>query len=130
MLDEVPPELPVLSQNELALERTVMAQERTLMAWLRTSMAMISFGFSLRQFFELMTTRAGHEHPRFGAPHFGLAMMVVGLTMLALASLQHVQAMRRLRKSGVHAPFSLSLLFAVVSLALGTFTLIATLLAF
>ena len=37
--------------NQLALERAYIAHERTMMAWIRTSVALITFGFSIQQFF-------------------------------------------------------------------------------
>src|SRR3954464_8130958 len=91
-------EPPLGSQQELAVERTLMAHERTLMAWLRTSLAMISFGFTLRQFFDFLVDKE-HRKPMslFGPRGYGLVMMVMGLLMLAAASAQHVKTMRRFK---------------------------------
>ena len=38
----------------LALDRTRMAAERTLMAWVRTALSMISFGFTMYKFLQVL----------------------------------------------------------------------------
>ena len=117
-----------MTQQELALERTEMAQERTLMAWLRTSLAMISFGFTLRHFFNLLL-QEGHHHPVsvFGPRGYGVVMMIMGVLMLGMASVQHAQAMRRYRRSATQRTFSLALIFSLVTVLLGVAALLATL---
>jgi putative membrane protein len=116
------------SQQQLAVERTVMAHERTLMAWLRTSLAMISFGFTLRHFFEYLAEKEGRQPVSlFGPRGYGLSMMVMGLLMLAMASIQHAKAMKRFAPRAHGRPFSLALVFAFVCLLLGGLALSATL---
>ncbi|MFT3924939.1 MAG: DUF202 domain-containing protein [Myxococcales bacterium] len=120
------PPTPEPTQQELAVERTVMAHERTLMAWLRTALAMISFGFTLRQFFDLLEKESRHPLSLFGPrSYYGLVMMGTGILMLALASLQHAKTMRRFRQRG-HKTRSLTLVFAIVCLLVGAFALFAT----
>jgi len=115
------------SQQELAVERTLIAHERTQMAWLRTSLAMISFGFTLQQFFEFLVQREGRKPASlFGPRGYGLAMMLMGLLMLALSSVQHAQTLRRFKTAPGHKPFSLALLFAFLCLLLGALAPIAT----
>src|SRR5690349_20792221 len=105
-----------------------MAQERTLMAWLRTSLAMISFGFTLRHFFEyLVEKEARPPATLFGPRSYGLSMMLLGLLMLGMASIQHVRNMKRFGRLARGQPVSLALVFAMVCLVLGVFTLAATL---
>jgi putative membrane protein len=115
------------SQLELAVERTVMAHERTLMAWLRTSLAMISFGFTLRHFFEYLVEKEGRRPASlFGPSGYGMSMMLLGLLMLTMASIQHAKIMKRFARSAHHKPISLALVFAVVCLFLGALALSAT----
>jgi len=38
----------------LALDRTRLAAERTLMAWVRTALSMISFGFTIYKFLQVL----------------------------------------------------------------------------
>jgi putative membrane protein len=123
--EQVPSEDP--SQQELAIERTIMAHERTLMAWLRTSLAMISFGFTLRHFFEYLVQKEGRKPASlFGPRGYGLAMMLLGLLMLTMASIQHAKNMKRFGGIAEHKPFSLALVFALVCLILGALALVAT----
>jgi putative membrane protein len=82
--------LPALdASTDLAIDRTRRAYERTLLSWVRTATALITFGFSVQQFFRL--ARAGVP-PSAGliSPHaFGLSMITIGLVALILATLQH-----------------------------------------
>lgn len=79
--------------SELTLSRTHLASERTMLAWIRTAISLITFGFSIQQFFR---TREGSiQHERLiGPTEFGLAMMVIGLFTLVLAMFEHRTALR------------------------------------
>ena len=55
------------SANEMAVDRTRMAHERTLMAWVRTATSLISFGFSIYKFADILEGKAegtGFSHRR------------------------------------------------------------------
>jgi putative membrane protein len=83
-------QIPTLdAQTDLAIDRTRRAYERTLLSWVRTATALITFGFSVQQFFRL--ARAGlPPSPSLISPHvFGLSMISIGLAALILATLQH-----------------------------------------
>ncbi|HTJ89117.1 MAG TPA: DUF202 domain-containing protein [Acidocella sp.] len=83
--------------TELALDRTVLARERTMLAWVRTATALITFGFSIQQFFRV--ARKGTELAnRLGPTLFGGAMIVIGLAALILATLEHHTAIRALNR--------------------------------
>jgi len=79
--------------SELSLSRTHLASERTMLAWIRTSISLITFGFSIQQFFR---TREGLiEHERLiGPTEVGIAMMLIGLIALLLAMFEHRAALR------------------------------------
>ena len=87
------------SGTELALKRTVLAHERTLMAWIRTSASLISFGFTIYKFFEYFAearsaTSASHlTSPR----HFGMGMIIVGVSSLVLALIDYARGMNALQ---------------------------------
>jgi putative membrane protein len=68
--------------------RTRMSTERTMMAWNRTSLSLISFGFTIYQFFDkLQAATVGAAAVRPEAPrNLGLALMIAGTlgTLVAL----------------------------------------------
>ena len=81
--------------NRLALDRTRLAHERTMLAWTRTATSLITFGFSIQQFFRI--ARAGVPENRWVGPReFGLLMIVIGLFALLLAALEHREAIKAL----------------------------------
>lgn len=110
-------------QLQLALERTYLAYERTLMAWVRTATSLITFGFTLYKFFYYLHAQDPVKHPEqlLGARTFGLLMIIIGTLTLALAAWQHRQQMKQLRAQYTAAPFSLSLVVAVLIACLGVF---------
>ena len=87
---------PLDTSTRLAVERTRLANERTLMAWIRTSTSLIAFGFTIFKFFQYLATQE-HRHTIVSPWVVGMAMILVGLTGLALASVQHRQQMKALK---------------------------------
>src|SRR5829696_3896673 len=84
---------PLDTSTRLAVERTRLANERTLMAWIRTSTSLIAFGFTIFKFFQYLATE---EHRRTIVSRWivGMTMILIGLTGLALAWIQHRQQMK------------------------------------
>lgn len=112
-------------QRELAEEQTVWAAERTLMAWIRTCMLMITFGFVISQFF-YWAGEASLSIGNFPAKAFGLALIIIGTFTMVLATIQHVQLLRRLgigREHGIPR-WTLSLAAATLLSLLGCFALV------
>ncbi len=116
----------------MAFQRTRLAEDRTLMAIIRTSLSLIGFGFTIFQFFQSL--REQDFISKATAPRrFGLSLVGLGVTMLILGIVYHVRFMlglRRLRKSMredqlIHGetdfPVSLTLITAVLLLAIGLF---------
>jgi putative membrane protein len=100
--------------TQLALERTFLALERSMMAWIRTSTSLITFGLAYFKFFVTV-----HQHDqalqthRFLSPRgFGLMMIGLGVFSLAIATIQHRQQLKLLRKQYPAAPRSLSWIIA------------------
>lgn len=114
----------------MSFQRTRMSADRTLMSIIRTSLSLISFGFTIFQFFqklresEVLTSAAA-------ARNFGQALVWIGIGMLALGIVYHVQFMLGLRHERAHMkldglihgessfPVSLTLLTALALLGLG-----------
>jgi putative membrane protein len=114
----------------MSFQRTRMSADRTLMSVIRTSLSLIGFGFTIYQVFaklyeaEVLKSAAA---PR----HFGLALVLLGVAMLAVGIGYHVAFMLSLRRQReqmkveglVHAespfPVSLTLIVALLLLAIG-----------
>jgi len=114
----------------MSFQRTRLSADRTLMSVIRTSLSLISFGFTIYQVFEkLRTSRVieGAEAPR----NFGTALILLGVGMLILGIIYHLQFMLALRgeRRGMvtdglvygESPFppSMTLITAILLLALG-----------
>lgn len=125
----MPPDAALPAATKLALERTRLAYERTLMAWVRTATSLISFGFTLYKFFQYLhddkpVTDAGLLGPR----GFALVMISIGLTALALATVEHRRNMQSLRAEYGPVPLSLSAFVAGLIAMLGIIGLLSVLL--
>jgi putative membrane protein len=116
-------ETKIPDTNEMAVERTVMAAERTLMSWTRTSISLISFGFTIYKFLQYMqeegkTVISDPNGPR----NFGLALILIGVLALLVASFQYRQLQKKVRPVKKY-PLSLSVAVAWSIIALGAFAL-------
>jgi putative membrane protein len=114
----------------MSFQRTRMSADRTLMSVIRTSLSLIGFGFTIYQVFAKLYEAQVLKSA--GAPrHFGLALVLLGVTMLAVGIGYHVAFMLSLRRQRaqmkveglVHAespfPVSLTLIVALLLLAIG-----------
>ena len=84
-----------------ALVRTALSSEQTLMSWVRTSLSMISFGFSVTQFFHYLEKQRDGLSLSTGARRLGIALICVGTVSLVFAVLEHIQRIRHLKKEGL-----------------------------
>jgi inner membrane protein YidH len=85
-------------RTEFSLHRTRMSADRTLMSIIRTSLSLIGFGFTIFQFFRYLRQSAGATQlPVTAARNFSLALVVLGIGMLALGMWSHVGFMLKLR---------------------------------
>src|SRR5208283_6245952 len=76
----------------MAFQRTRLAEDRTLMSVIRTSLSLIGFGFTIFQFFQRLReqdviTKAA------AARNFGLALVALGILMLVVGIIYHIQFM-------------------------------------
>ncbi len=120
----------------MSFHRTRMSADRTLMSIIRTSLSLISFGFTIFQFFQKLV-----ENNIVSTAHstraFGLTLVWIGIGMLALGILFHVQFMiglrherSKMKEEGLihaesHFPVSLTLLTAVALLILGVAAIVS-----
>ncbi len=114
--------------TRLAYKRTFQACERTQMAWVRTSLAMISFGFGIAKFFEHLREQPGPTVQVLGPFTVGMLMIIIGIVSLALANVQHRQALQSLRKECPDLPLSVAGATAVLTMMLGAVAVVSTLL--
>ena len=112
----------------MSFQRTRMSADRTLMSVMRTSLSLISFGFTIYQFLgKLGDERVGANAAR----NFGVTLVALGIGMLVVGIVYHVQFMIGLRKTReemtaeglIHGqsvfPASFTLVTAIALLALG-----------
>ena len=112
---------------DLGYERTRLAADRTLMAWIRTSVSMISFGFSIYKFFQyLLESNLAAGNLQHNAPrNFGVALVILGMALLALAIVEYFLFLRNLsRETGQRYPISTALIAAILLSVIGILVLI------
>jgi putative membrane protein len=118
------------TSDKLAFERTRLAYERTMMAWTRTSAALITFGFGMYKFFEIVPFVTGQkpgEHvvsPR----DFALVLAGLGNLSLLLAAIQNRKSLQTLRALGLPVPYSAAAILAALLSIAGIGVLIIVLL--
>src|SRR4051812_12896445 len=85
----------VMSDMDLAYERTMLAESRTLMAWIRTAISMISFGFTIYKFFHELQ---GPSHSFFSPRKVGMIMICFGLLGLWWGLMDYNAMVKKLKK--------------------------------
>jgi putative membrane protein len=105
--------------TNLAAERTRLAYERTLMAWLRTSTSLITFGFTIQKFFQIESDGRGHYDGFLGPSNVGRLMILIGMLILVVATVEHRADMKLLRKDYPFIRRSRTTVFAAVIAVLG-----------
>ena len=77
-----------MRRTGMSFQRTRMSADRTLMSIIRTSLSLISFGFTIYQVFTKMR-EAGAFSGAGAARNFGVALVLLGIGMLALGIIYH-----------------------------------------
>ena len=108
-----------ISNNEFAMERTVMAYERTLMAWVRTAVSLISFGFTIYKFLGDMDKNPTASHRILTPRIIGMIMISFGLLALLLAQIQHRSGMKKIKRFYPNMQRSISSILGVLVLIFG-----------
>jgi uncharacterized membrane protein YidH (DUF202 family) len=127
-----------MRRTGMSFQRTRMSAERTLMSVIRTSLSLIGFGFTIYQFFEKMKDAGSLTHA--AAPrNFGITLVLLGITMLVIGIVYHLQFMyglrverNEMRADGLiygqsHFPPSLTLVTALILLVIGIFAIVSML---
>jgi len=125
-----------MRRTGMSFQRTRMSADRTLMSIIRTSLSLISFGFTIFQFFQKLREAnlvTSAREPRA----FGLALVSLGIGLLAMGIVYHVWFMIGLRKTRaamtqanlIHGesgfPISITLIAAVLLLAIGVVAIVS-----
>jgi putative membrane protein len=120
----------------MSFQRTRMSADRTLMSVIRTAISLIGFGFTIFQFFAKLKEADVLKGNVHGPRNLGVALVLVGIGMLVMGIVYHLLFMRSLRavraemraEGLIHgeSPFppSLTLIVAVILLALGIATIV------
>jgi len=116
------------TSTKLAYDRTYLAHERTQMAWVRTSLALISFGFGIAKFYQVLRESRGASATYMGPRMVGMLMISIGLVALVLANVQHRRALKALRAQCPGLPHSTAGATAAVIMALGLMAFVVALL--
>ena len=97
---------PGLISSELAarrtgmsFQRTRMSADRTLMSVIRTALSLISFGFTIFQVFQKLKASDVIESGAHAARNFGTTLVLLGILMLAIGIVYHIQFMLALRNT-------------------------------
>jgi putative membrane protein len=106
------------------------------MSVIRTALALISFGFTIYQVFQKLKDQSVVTHDA-AARNFGTTLVLLGIVMLVLGIIYHVQFMYGLRverdqmtAEGLihgqsHFPVSLTLIVALILLLIGIFAILS-----
>jgi putative membrane protein len=113
------------SEEDLAVERTVLAMERTLLAWIRTAITMIGFGLTLAQVLTMLTATGQFAAANPHTPKdLGLVLTGLGLFALVGAAIQHWLMLREMVRPHGKRAWSFGL---TVSVLLALLTILAQL---
>jgi putative membrane protein len=118
-------------QTGMSFQRTRMSADRTLMSVIRTSLSLIGFGFTIYQFFQSLREKNLLNAGSHAARNFGATLVYLGVGMVAIGIIYHLQFMRGLRRERiamttgglVHSqsvfPVSFTLIVAILLLFVG-----------
>ena len=121
----------------MSFQRTRMSADRTLMSIIRTALSLISFGFTIFQVFQKLKQAQLLDGASRAPRNFGLALIFLGVGMLALGIAYHASFMLELRRQRrqlkadglVHGesqyPVSLTLIVAVLLMLIGLLAIVS-----
>jgi uncharacterized membrane protein YidH (DUF202 family) len=86
-----------MRRTGMSFQRTRMSADRTLMSVIRTSLSLISFGFTIYQVFEKLHEGNVIAVSGGAARNFGVTLVLLGIFMLTIGIVYHLQFMLGLR---------------------------------
>jgi len=112
--------------------RDHLANERTFLAWVRTCIAIMALGFVVARF-GLLVRELGPNAPRHTpvglSTGFGVALVLCGAALVALATARHQEATRAIERGDYHPSAALLLVLSasivVVAVLLAIYLLVA-----
>jgi uncharacterized membrane protein YidH (DUF202 family) len=125
-----------MRRTGMSFQRTRMSADRTLMSVIRTSLSLISFGFTIFQFFQKLR-ESNVVTSAEAARNFGTTLVALGIVMLSIGIVYHVQFMLGLRHERaemkdtglIHGesrfPLSFTLVTAIALLVIGVFAIVS-----
>jgi putative membrane protein len=124
---DVPVKLHVDEATKLAVERTRVAYERTMLAWVRTATSLITFGFGVGKFADVL--EQGTERTRFilASRDVGFAMICIGIVSLVLAVFENHHNIKSLGAQYAGRQRSTAVSVAALVAGLGVAALLAML---
>jgi uncharacterized membrane protein YidH (DUF202 family) len=87
-----------MRRTGMSFQRTRMSDDRTLMSVIRTALSLIGFGFTIHQGFQKLRDAGAIANPN-AARNFGIALVLLGIAMLIVGMVHHVQFMMELRRT-------------------------------
>ena len=133
--DEISVELSA-RRTGMSFQRTRLSADRTLMSVIRTALSLIGFGFTIYQVFH-KAAEAGMLKSSSAPLNFGVALVLLGIAMLAAGIFYHLKFMVGLRREReqmksdglIHAesvyPVSLTLIVALLLLLIGVLAILS-----
>jgi putative membrane protein len=114
------PDAPTSTLPHASHAAEFLANERTFLAWVRTSIAVITLGFAVTKFDALMheVARARPRHAPGWSTDMGIAMIVLGGLLPALAAWRYHVVNRQIERGVVRADRPLIGLVTVLVVAL------------
>ena len=102
------------------------AAERTFLAWIRTGLSLMGFGFVVARFGLFLREMEFSQHPlALHSARFtlwvGTVLILIGVAVNVLSSVQHVQFVRAVKRSSepVERPATMAVVIAMVLAVIG-----------